>query len=173
MKRGTFKEKTYEQKIATLKEKQTRATLNRKPNKKAVAVKNKPKKARSKLPTVKTVRNKCDKLLTPIIIGRHPVCFLQGSENCNYHSQVAHHHIKKSRSTPLRYELDNLIPLCHACHLMLHNNESKWVAILIEKRGLEWALNLNRIDREANIKVDVHFYLENLERLSTELENTS
>lgn len=165
MKRSGFKPKTYEQKIASLKEKQARQRMLPKPKKKPVGAKNK----RPKLPKPATVRNKCDRLLTPIIIGRHPVCFLQGAEHCNYHSQVAHHHIKKSRSTPLRYELDNLIPLCHACHLMLHNNESKWVAILIEKKGLEWALNLNRIDREANIKVDVHFYLENLERLTKEL----
>jgi hypothetical protein len=168
LKRSGFKQKSLDEIRQKQAEKRIKALNTPKPAKKPVGAKNK----RPKLPKPATVRNKCDKLLTPIIIGRHPVCFLQGSEHCNYHSQVAHHHIKKSRSTPLRYELDNLIPLCHACHLMLHNNESKWVAILIEKKGLEWALNLNRIDREANIKVDVHYYLENLDRLSTELENT-
>lgn len=117
------------------------------------------------LPKIKTVRNKADKLLTPIITTQHPECFLRGSENCNFHSQVAHHHIKKSRSTPLRYDLDNLIPLCHACHLMLHQNESKWVTRLIELKGLEWSQTLIERDRAANIKADVHFYMENFDRL--------
>ena len=34
--------------------------------------KNKPLKARSKLPKLSTMRNKCDKLLTPIIKLQHP-----------------------------------------------------------------------------------------------------
>lgn len=134
-----------------------RSGFTRKPPKKKVA------KKRTKLPTVKTVRNKCDKLLTPIIKAQHPVCFLQGSESCAYHTQVAHHHIHKSKSTALRYNLDNLIPLCHACHLMLHQNESKWASHIVSIKGIAWFEGIRAQD--VIVKADVHFYLENLLRL--------
>lgn len=121
------------------------------------------------LPKIKTIRNKADSLLTPIITKMHPNCFLQGSASCAGVSQVAHHHIKKSNSSALRYNLDNLIPLCHSCHMMLHQNESKWVTILIQKKGMEWADEMVRKGREL-VKTDVHFYIENYERLKKILD---
>lgn len=48
---------------------------------------------------------------------------------------------------------------------MLHQNESKWVTVLIERKGLEWAQSLIERDRAADIKADVHFYLHNYDRL--------
>ena len=123
----------------------------------------KARKVRSKLPTVKTMRNKCDKLLSPIIKLQHPECFLKGAQSCAFHSQVAHHHIKKSRSSALRYDLENLIPLCNACHMMLHQNESKWVLELIERKGIEWAQSLKA--KDVMVKTDVHFYIEHHKRL--------
>jgi len=130
---------------------------------KSPVAKSKPKK-RSKLPAIKTTRNKCDKLLTPIIKAQHPECFLKASANCNFYTQVAHHHIKKSQSSALRYDIENLIPLCNACHMMLHANESVWVHELIERKGIEWARSLK--EKNVMVKTDVHFYLENLERLT-------
>jgi 5-methylcytosine-specific restriction endonuclease McrA len=114
------------------------------------------------LPKIKTIRNKCDKLLTPIIKAMHPNCLLHGG-SCAGVTQVGHHHIKKSQSSALRYDLDNIIPLCTSCHMMLHQNESKWVTILIEKKGMEWALNL--LKKNVIIKTDIHFYIKNYERL--------
>jgi len=81
----------------------------------------------------------CDKLLTPIVKMMHPVCLLNGyAENCTYHTEVAHHHIHKSKSLKLRYNFDNLINLCHHCHIMLHHNESYWASKIVKIKGIKW-----------------------------------
>lgn len=112
-----------------------------------------------KLPSVKSVRNKADSLLTPLIILMHPLCTL-----CNNPTQVAHHHVHKSKSTRLRYELDNLIPLCHHCHQRLHHNESYWASKVVEQRGIEWFKKISKLGEES-VKADVHYYIANRDRL--------
>lgn len=116
-----------------------------------------------KTPSIKTMRNKCDKLLTPIIKKMYPMCLLQ-APNCYGFTQVAHHHIHKSKSTRLRYEIDNLIPLCNHCHLVLHNNESYWASKVIEKRGIAWFQGIDKTKNEI-VKADVYYYIKNYERL--------
>lgn len=112
-----------------------------------------------KLPSIKTLRNKCDALLTPIIKKMFPKCMLCGAD-----TQVAHHHVHKSQSTRLRYEIDNLIPLCNSCHLALHMNESYHASRIVEKRGLDWWKRLDKMKHEI-VKADRFFYQQNYERL--------
>ncbi len=128
------------------------------------------KRRKDKLPALSTMRNKCDKLLTPIIKAMHPYCLLQGAEKCAHVTQVAHHHVHKSKSTYLRYDIKNLIPLCHACHSMLHNDESSWGAKVASLRGPEWFAYLEQGKRET-VDIDVHFYIANYARLK-ELQDT-
>lgn len=91
----------------------------------------------------------CDKLLSPIIRELHPVCLLNGTNpNCTYNTEVAHHHVHKSKSLALRYFWDNLIPLCNHCHLMLHMNESFWASKIVQIRGLEWFCQLEKKKNE-------------------------
>ena len=108
----------------------------------------------------KTLRNKADKLLTPIIKQLHPDCIL-----CGAPTQVAHHHVHKSKSSILRYNLDNLIPLCTGCHLKLHHNESYWASKIVAIRGLDWFRGLEK-EKNKIIKVNDAWYQENLERLT-------
>jgi len=115
---------------------------------------------RKKLPKIKTVRNKCDNMLTPLMKKMHDGCLL-----CGGLVQVGHHHIHKSKSTRLRYELDNIIPLCGGCHMKLHQNESLWGSKVTETMGFDWLHELERKGREI-IKVDVHYYIAQLERLT-------
>lgn len=112
-----------------------------------------------KLPKLSTMRNKCDALLSPLIIKLYPNCLL-----CGQKTQVAHHHKHKSSSTRLRYELDNLINLCNSCHYKLHQNESYWASKIVEIKGLEWFKKLDKMGWEY-VKADVHFYIEQYERL--------
>lgn len=125
----------------------------------------KKKATRTKLPAVSTTRNKADKLLTPIIKAQFKKCLLCPFAGRNNDTQVAHHHVHKSQSTRLRYELDNLIPLCNPCHQMLHNNESYWASKIVQLRGIEWFEKLERMKHET-VKADVHFYLAAIERLT-------
>ena len=132
-----------------------------------------PLKRKSKSITSK-LQAKCDKLLTPIIKARFPVCLLNGSlgnYKCTYNTEVAHHHVHKASSNRLRYELDNLIPLCNHCHLMLHHNESYWASRVVDIKGLDWFNSLYRKKQEG-IKTNKAYYEEQLERLQKELEHS-
>lgn len=127
--------------------------------------KDKPKKER-KL-KVSTIKNKCDGLLTPIIKQIFPRCLL-----CNNPTQVAHHHVHKSKSTRLRYELSNLINLCHKCHLALHHNESYYASRIVKIKGLAWFEDLEKMKQET-VKADVTFYLNHFTRLTKIYEGTN
>lgn len=111
-------------------------------------------------PTVKSLRNKCDVLLTPIIKLLHPKCLLCGKD-----TEVAHHHKHKSSSTRLRYELENLINLCNSCHFALHQNESYYASKIVAIKGLKWFKKLDKLGTEI-VKADIYFYQKNYERLS-------
>jgi 5-methylcytosine-specific restriction endonuclease McrA len=111
-------------------------------------------------PTTKSLRNKCDKLLTPIVKKLHPRCLL-----CGEPTQVAHHHIHKSKSSALRYDLDNLIPLCHSCHLALHCNESYYASKIVKIKGIKW---FDKLEKRKNkiVKTNLAWYEENLKYLN-------
>ncbi len=121
-----------------------------------------------RLPAKSTVQNKCDALLTPIIKKMYPNCLLCGSE-----TQVAHHHTHKSKSTRLRYDLANLINLCGSCHVKLHHDESFWGSKVTQLRSQEtpgWFDYIERAKHET-VKADVHWYLENLAKLTAVYES--
>ena len=120
-----------------------------------------------KKPTLKTLRNKTDKLLSPIVKLQDPVCLL-----CSKPTQVGHHFIKKSTSSRLRYELSNIINLCNPCHCALHHNESYYSSKIIAIKGLEWFEELEKIKNDYN-KVDRYFYEENYTKLKEQLDDLS
>jgi 5-methylcytosine-specific restriction endonuclease McrA len=109
------------------------------------------------------MRNKCDKLLTPIVKAKNPRCLL-----CPSDTQVAHHHMKKSTSASCRYYLPNLIPLCHRCHMRLHADEILWAGRVIELKGIDWLRDLEE-QKKKYVKTDVHYYIEQYELLSLHL----
>lgn len=114
---------------------------------------------KGKVKSVSTLRNSCDKLLTPIIKKLYPRCLLCGNE-----TQVAHHHIKKSTSSALRYYIPNLIPLCNKCHLRLHCDEILWTGRIIVIKGLDWLADLEEKKNQL-VKTNSGWYQEHLERL--------
>ena len=139
--------------------------LKRTPLKKVSPNKVKSTKVRSKLPSVKSMRNKCDALLTPIIKLMYPKCIFTGEP-----TQVAHHAIKKSTSSSLRYYIPNLIPLTHSSHLRLHSDEILWTGKLIEIKGMDWWKDLME-KKEVYTKCDVHHYIAEYDRLSNILSD--
>lgn len=156
MKRGTFRAQTLDE----VRAKQT-AKRSKLPQ-----VKSKPKK-RTKLPSLKSMRDKADGLLTPVCKKHNPNC-----ESCGQPTQVGHHWIEKSRSNYLRYDLRNLVALCHSCHAKIHNRFGNSVVggldvaeIIINKRGRAWKEQLDK-DAPTYQKVDRLFYTEAIERLS-------
>lgn len=124
----------------------------------------------SKSETAK-LQAKCDRLLTPIMKKLHPKCEVCGSD-----TEVAHHWIEKSRSNNLRYNIENLVPLCHSCHAKIHNRFGNSITgsldvadIIRAKRGEEW-YNRMKVEGQKVIKVNKAWYEEQLAKL-TEILN--
>ena len=119
---------------------------------------------KTKLPSIKTMRNKCDALMTPIAKKMSPTCIF-----CKNQTQVGHHHIHKSKSTTLRYEPSNIIPLCNGCHFKLHQNESYWACKIMLIKGIEWFKLLDKQSKK-EIKTDIHYYIQAYEELKLILD---
>jgi len=129
-----------------------------------IQARKRPKKKRTKLPSIKILRTKCDKLCTPVIKKLYPYSILSGAP-----TEVAHHHVHKSKSNALRYYIPNLIPLTNAEHQALHNNESYYASKIVSIRGIEWFQDIERMKR-TTVKTDRFFYMEHLEKLKAMLE---
>jgi len=111
-------------------------------------------------------QKQCDKLLSPLVAKLKPKCLL-----CNWQTQVAHHHVHKSKSLILRYDLDNLINLCNSCHFKLHYNESYWASKIVEIKWIEWFQDLDKRKNELCVGVNKIDYNAVYERLNNLLEH--
>lgn len=116
---------------------------------------------------ISKLQKKADSLLTPIIKKKRPKC-----EGCGKNTEVAHHWIEKSRSSNLRYNLKNLIALCHSCHAKIHNRFGNSVVggydiaeKIIKQRGKKWKKEMD-IEGRKIIKVNKEFYEKAIEKLS-------
>lgn len=94
----------------------------------------------------KSIRNKADRLLQEYMreVHRGELCELCGEKLVT----VGHHFIYCSQSLALRYELENIIPLCRDCHLYAHRWQNLFAAKITAKRGEAWLKNLEELKRE-------------------------
>jgi 5-methylcytosine-specific restriction endonuclease McrA len=106
------------------------------------------------------LQKKCDNLLTPIVAKENPYCLL-----CGQPTQVAHHHVHKSKSNRLRHDLKNLINLCHKCHMALHHNESYYASRIISIKGTKWNEYILKAKRES-VKTGKAYYQNIYEKLT-------
>ena len=126
---------------------------------------------RGKSPESK-LQKSCDKLMQQIYTKKYPKCDI-----CGELTYCMHHFIEKSRSNRLRYEEENLIPLCFKCHYGVHNScagrmlnnvlrsYSFMDAIINKRGGKKWKEKMEKIGREM-IKTNLAYYEEILERLT-------
>jgi 5-methylcytosine-specific restriction endonuclease McrA len=117
-----------------------------------------PLNKKGKSPTAK-LQKECDRLLQQCNKLLHNKCEVCGKDN-----EVGHHFVEKSRSSRLRYELTNIIPLCNSCHYKIHNRNGNMIMTshdivedIINKRGKKWLEELNTMGREI-VKTDVLWY---------------
>ena len=121
------------------------------------------KKGKSK---VSILRAKCDKALQEEGKRRFKVC-----EVCGKPINCLHHFFPKSISSRLRYEWDNLIPICVSCHFKHHSTFNPTIhAEVIKKRGIEWYDDLEKLKWEI-IKTNVAYYEEQLQKIDDERTN--
>ena len=90
---------------------------------------------------------------------------------CGESAHCFHHFIPKSRCNNLRYDIMNAVPVCKACHWVLHSSPDtlKRRAVentIIETRGMEW---IECIDRKSKVSIKTNLmWLEEREALLKE-----
>lgn len=84
-------------------------------------------------------------------------------EVCGGKYSCLHHFFRKSVSNNLRFDKDNLIPICVKCHFNHHNNDDPIPhATIILNRGEKWYNNLKK-KRFEYVKANIGWYNENRE----------
>lgn len=105
-------------------------------------------------------RNKCDKKIQELGREVYKQCLV-----CGKPMSCLHHYYPKSSAGNLRYNWENLIPICQGCHFRLHNGDPRIQNTINEVKGKEWLENLNQAKRSF-IKCDtISYYKETLEKL--------
>ena len=113
---------------------------------------------------IKTLRNKADRLLQELNRKNNDNCIICGNE-CT----VGHHYITKGSCSALRYEMDNIIPLCNGCHLTFHSNRSAIITgQLFRIKGQKWFDNLEK-KRHNLVKTNQGYYKQIIEDLTNKL----
>ena len=97
-------------------------------------------------------RNKADRAIQEWGRRTYQKCLVCGKE-----MSCLHHYYPKSTSSALRYDEDNLIPICQGCHLQHHNGNPSIHNKVNEIKGEEWLKRLQR-KKEQIIKVGVNYY---------------
>jgi len=70
-------------------------------------------------------------------------------EVCGNVMTCLHHFFPKKLSDKLRYEWDNLIPICSSCHLRHHRAQDPTIhATIIKQRGWRWYNKLIKIKND-------------------------
>ena len=101
-------------------------------------------------------RNKADKLIQETGRLIYKKCLV-----CNKPMSCLHHYYPKSTAGNLRYNWNNLIPLCQGCHFRLHNGDPRIQNVINEEKGKEWLEDLDA-EKRRFIKCDSVAYYKNM-----------
>lgn len=98
-------------------------------------------------------QKKCDKRSQEVGRIMYKKC-----EVCGKPMSCLHHFYPKSVSARLRYDWDNLIPICQGCHMRHHQaGDPRIHNRIIEKRGKVWLAEIHSKATES-IKVNIAHY---------------
>ena len=98
------------------------------------------------------LKNKADRIMQEIGRETYTKCFV-----CDAPYSCLHHFIPKSRSAYLRYDWENLIPICNKCHCNHHKGDPMVHAIIQEKKGNGWIDEL-KLKQRKKIKDTVAYW---------------
>ena len=111
---------------------------------------------------VSQLQKECDTLLQQK--GRK---LYKSCEVCGKPMSCLHHFHPKSVSNALRYDWDNLIPICNPCHMRHHQANDPYIhGTIIQKRGQEWHDTLLKRRWREEVKTNVAYYEAIKERLT-------
>lgn len=155
MKRGTFKQKTYEEVLAIKSAPKVRSKVAKKPVKK-------------KVQTVSQLKKKLWEEVKRIIRAKYITngkytCFTCGKNIENMSSVHTSHFIPSAAcGAYLRYDLRNLRVCCYFCNVNLGGNGSMFYKRLVETEGQDYVDQLFK-DKHVTIKADAQWYQNKLE----------
>ena len=111
-------------------------------------------------------RSRADDLMQDIERKMYDECLVCGGPN-----QVGHHYQTKQSSSYLRYDFNNLIPLCNSCHFKHHIMFDPYIAFtIVKKMGKKWAENIEA-DRRKPVKTGITYYQQKCEEFEKILNN--
>ena len=123
---------------------------------------------KKKLVPIKSLQTKADNLLQKK--GKE---VFKKCEICGKKMNCLHHFFPKSISARLRYEWNNMIPVCISCHFRHHTSFDPTIhAKILEKRGFDWFNNLLKIKKE-KIKTNRDYYNNIIELLNKLIYETT
>lgn len=112
-------------------------------------------------------RNKADDLMQDVHKTMYSNCLVCGGKN-----EVGHHFITKQSSSFLRYNFQNLVPLCRNCHFAHHIKSDPSVsAKIIKVLGANWYNWIEKVRRTV-IKTGIVFYKKRCEEFDILLTKT-
>ena len=97
-------------------------------------------------------RNKCDKLMQEWGRKTYSKCLV-----CGKGMSCLHHYYPKSKASILRYDEDNLIPICNGCHLAHHTGNPEIHNTINKIKGEQWLTSLQR-KKELIQKINISYY---------------
>lgn len=110
-------------------------------------------------------RNRADKLLQEIGRLTYDECLV-----CGRPVSCLHHFMPKSSCSALRYDFDNLIPICASCHLGVHSNRgASIIGQIIGIKGQEWFDSLEK-KKVGYLKTNIGYYKDIIKRLESVIE---
>ena len=110
-----------------------------------------------------TLRNKCDRKMQETGRRVYSSCLVCGQPN-----NLLHHFWTKSRSSALRYDWENLIPLCQKCHFFHHNGDPSIHIERVKIKGMDWWEALEWKKNNKIVKPSKGYYedvLKNLDKI--------
>lgn len=89
---------------------------------------------------------------------------------CGSPMSCLHHYFPKSTSSALRYDEDNLIPLCVGCHFKHHNGDPRIQNTINAVKGSDWLEILNT-KKNNSVKPNKAYYLTIIENYNASAYN--
>ena len=124
----------------------------------------KPIKKPKKKIKLSTLRNKCDKALQEAVRRVYDSCMVCGGE-----LSCGHHFVTKGCCSALRYDWNNIIPICGGCHNRHHGaNDPRIHMTVIKIKGIDWYDELEWKRCNLTVKPSQKYYnkiLQNLEKI--------
>jgi len=99
------------------------------------------------------LRKKADRLLQELVRSLYDTCLI-----CPKPLSCGHHYFPKSTSASLRYDMENIIPLCAGHHLRHHCGDPEVHNRINEIKGEEWLEDLRIKKRNRYVNISLGYY---------------